>query len=173
MDINSFNLLVLLSIITHIVRTIYEIMKHKKIIVPGKISFVIIFTNMALLWTSWFQLCGLDQNVLTLPSLLHYFGIMLVFAGLIFFLTALFTIKTLETYEGNLITKGIYSRIRHPMYLGFIFWLIGVPIYFGGIFSLIISIPFIINVLFWRYLEEIELLKRFPDYKSYRSKTFF
>jgi protein-S-isoprenylcysteine O-methyltransferase Ste14 len=84
-----------------------------------------------------------------------------------------FTIKTLESYEGDLITKGIYSKIRHPMYFGFILWLIGFPIFFGALFSCILSFLFIVNVLFWRYLEEKELEKRFPSYPDYKKTTIF
>jgi len=93
--------------------------------------------------------------------------------GIISFLMGLYTIKTLESYKGDLITKGIYSKIRHPMYLGFILWLIGFPIFFGALFSLIISFLFIGNVLFWRYLEEKELLERFPTYSAYKKTTLF
>jgi protein-S-isoprenylcysteine O-methyltransferase Ste14 len=100
-------------------------------------------------------------------------GILFVGIGAVIFLTALFTIKTLETYEGDLITKGIYSKIRHPMYLGFILWLIGFPLFYGALFSFFLSLPFIANVLFWRYLEEIELEKRFPSYWDYKKTTIF
>ena len=165
--------LVYLCIIAHIVRLIYEILKHKKVIKASRISFVIIFSNMLLLWTSWFLLCNFDPSSTNLPLILSYIGISLVIIGVIIFLIALFTIKTLETYDGDLITSGIYSRIRHPMYLGFLFWLIGFPLYYGGIYSFILVIPFAINVLFWRQLEELELDKRFADYKLYKMKTLF
>ncbi|MCX6259142.1 MAG: hypothetical protein NTW49_14765, partial [Bacteroidia bacterium] len=82
-------------------------------------------------------------------------------------------IKTLESYEGDLITKGIYSKIRLPMYLGFILSLIGVPIFFGAIFSSILSLLFTANILFWRYLEEKELNKRFTSYMDYKKTTIF
>lgn len=85
----------------------------------------------------------------------------------------MFTIKTLETYNGDLITKGIYFKIRHPMYLGFICWLIGTPIFNGAVFSFTLALIFIANVLFWRHLEEIELEKRFAGYKDYKVKTWF
>ncbi len=158
---------------THIIRAIYEILKHKKIITPNRISFVIIFTNMALLWTSWFMLCKADGSKIYLPELINYSGLLLVIIGLACFLTALFTIKTLESYTGGLITKGIYAKIRHPMYLGFILWLIGFPIFNEAVYSFFISLPFTANVLFWRHLEENELEDRFLDYKDYKKKTFF
>ena len=168
-----FILLVLLCVITHIVRTVYEILKHNNKLVPSKLSFVIVFSNMVVLWISWIVLCSADIYRIKLPDIVNYLGLFLFLIGVIFFLTALFTIKTLETYDGDLITKGIYSKIRHPMYLGFILWLIAAPIFFGSVFSFILSLLFIGNVLFWRYLEELELDKRFPEYKVYKTKTIF
>jgi protein-S-isoprenylcysteine O-methyltransferase Ste14 len=98
---------------------------------------------------------------------------LLAIVCVILFITALLTIKTLENYKGDLITKGVYSKIRHPMYLGFILWSIGFPVYYGALFSFILSFLFIANILFWRYLEEIDLENRFPDYKEYKKKTIF
>ena len=147
MNNQMFLLLVSLCIITHIVRFIYEILKHKRLIKASRFSFIIIFSNMLLLWTSWFLLCSIDPSATNLPLMLRYFGISLAVIGVIIFLTALFTIKTLETYEGDLITNGIYS--------------------------IILAIPFATNVLFWRHLEELELDKRFAAYKLYKKKTFF
>ena len=173
MDKKLFFALVIVCAVTHIIRSIYEILKHKKIINPNKLSFVIVFTNMILLWCSWFVLCSLDAYKITLPVIIHYLGLAICCLGVFTFLMGLFTIKTLESYEGDLITKGIYSKISHPMYLGFILWLIGFPILFGALFSFILSFLFIGNVFFWRDLEEKELEERFPTYKDYRKSTIF
>jgi protein-S-isoprenylcysteine O-methyltransferase Ste14 len=173
MNYPQFFLLVCVCVITHIIRSVYEIMKHKKILQSSTISFVIIFLNMALLWGSWFALCSLDVYKIILPGIVKYLGLLLVIIGLIVFLTALFTIKTLENYVGDLITKGIYSRIRHPMYLGFILWSFGMPLFYGAYLSFILAILFIVNILFWRQLEEIDLSKRFSGYNDYKSKTLF
>lgn len=173
MNHNLFFILVLICTFTHVVRTVYEVLKHKKLLVPGKLSFVIVFTNMALLWMSWFALCSQDIYKIQYAEVYHYFGILLALMGGLAFFTALFTIKTLESYDGDLITKGIYSKIRHPMYLGFICWLIGFPFLFGALFSFFLSLLFIVNVLFWRSLEEIELEKRFPSYRDYKKTTLF
>jgi protein-S-isoprenylcysteine O-methyltransferase Ste14 len=128
---------------------------------------------MLVLWISWYLLCSADSFKLTLPSIISYLGLLLFIVGVFLFLAALFTIKSLETYVGDLITTGVYSRIRHPMYLAFILWLLGLPIYFGSIYSFALVFLFIANVLFWRHLEELELGKRFPGYKDYKKKTFF
>ena len=173
MKVPSFNILVLLCVVANIIRLGYEVLKHKKLLVPNRISFVIILTSMLVLWFSWYLLCSLDPSRNTLPTILSYLGFSLFIIGVILFLTALFTIKSLETYSGDLITKGIYSMIRHPMYLAFILWLIGLPIYFGGMFSFALAILFITNILLWRHWEELELLERFAGYNAYRKTTIF
>src|SRR5665648_251291 len=173
MNNNQFFILVLICSFTHVVRSGYEVLKHKKLLIPGKFYFAIIFTNMAVLWMSWFALCSQDICKIHYAEVYHYFGILLALTGGLAFFTALFRIKTLESYDGDLITKGIYSKIRHPMYLGFICWLIGFPVYFGALFPFFLSLLFIVNVLFWRSLEEIELEKRFPSYQHYKKTTLF
>jgi protein-S-isoprenylcysteine O-methyltransferase Ste14 len=165
--------LISICIITHVIRSIYEILKHKKMLKASKITFVIVFTNMTLLWVSWFLLCTNDIHKFEPAGIVKIIGISAFGMGLAIFLIALFTIKSLESYEGDLITKGIYSKIRHPMYLGFILWLIGFPLIFGAFTSLILSLIFIVNILFWRYLEEKELKERFPSYNDYKKKTIF
>jgi protein-S-isoprenylcysteine O-methyltransferase Ste14 len=173
MDTRWFYILVVLCISTHIVRLIYEVLKSNEKIRPGKLSFAIIFTNMMLLWMSWFALCSLDTYTIGLPGVLRYAGLGFVGLGMLLFFVALFTMKTLESYEGDLITTGIYSKIRHPMYAGFILWLIGFPVFHGALFSFFLSFLFIANVLFWKHLEEKELEVRFPGYRDYRKTTLF
>jgi protein-S-isoprenylcysteine O-methyltransferase Ste14 len=173
MEKNIFIDSVIVCLAAHMIRSVYEIAKHKQIVKPNKVSFVIIFTTMGLLWATWFTLCSLDLPRMNLPDIIRYAGMSLVGIGVLIFLTALFTIKTLETYEGDLITKGIYSKIRHPMYLGFILWLIGLPMFYGGMYSFFLLVPFIANVLLWRHLEDAELVKRFPLYQQYKNVTIF
>lgn len=173
MNKNMFVILTGICVLTHIVRTVYEILKHRKRLVPDKYSFIVVFTNMIVLWVSWFLLCSKDEFRIDLPPLINYFGLGLVVMGVLLFLTALSTIKSLETYDGDLITHGVYSRIRHPMYLAFILWLIGMPLFYGGGFSMAIALLFIGNVLFWRHLEEMELVTRYSGYREYRNRTIF
>lgn len=168
-----FVILIILCTITHIIRTVYEILKHKKMLKPNNLSFIIVLINMLLLWASWFALCSLDIYRIALPDIIRYLGISFVGLGIIIFLTSLYTIKALESYDGDLITHGIYSKVRHPMYLGFILWLTGMPVYFGGLISFTLCIVFIVNVLYWRHLEEKELENRFPAYKEYKKTTIF
>jgi protein-S-isoprenylcysteine O-methyltransferase Ste14 len=168
-----FFALAIVCTITHIIRFIYEILKHKQALKPGKLSFTVIFINMIVLWSSWVLLCRFDIYKVNFPDIVRFTGISLSGLGVIIFFTGLLTIKTLESYDGDLITTGIYSIIRHPMYLAFILWLIGFPVCFGSAFSMILSLPFIVNILYWRFLEEKELKNRFPAYTDYKKSTIF
>jgi protein-S-isoprenylcysteine O-methyltransferase Ste14 len=173
MDKKLFFELTIVCAVTHIIRTVYEILKHRKVLEASKLTFVIMFINMLILWVSWVFLCRHDIFKVSLPLFLRYLGLVLWCLGIITFLMGLLTIKTLESHEGDLITKGIYAKIRHPMYFGFILWLIGFPTFFGALFSFFLSFLFIGNVLFWRKLEEKELEERFATYKDYRKSTIF
>jgi protein-S-isoprenylcysteine O-methyltransferase Ste14 len=173
MNSKTFAVMLAICVITHVIRFAYEILKHAKILKPRKLTFAFIFLDMFVLWSSWFTLCSIDVFRMNLPGVIRILGLSVFFIGVILFFVALFTIKTFETYAGDLITKGIYSKIRHPMYLGFIFWSIGFPLYHGAIYPFSLSFLFIANILFWRHLEEIELEERFPDYKNYKAKTLF
>ena len=173
MEGKIFLIAVIVCITCNIIRFLYEILKHKKIIKANQFTLMIIFTNMALLWVSWVLLCINDMHRIELFDIIRYLGISIVGIGLVVFLMALFTIKTFESYEGDLITNGIFSKLSHPMYFGFILWLIGLPIYFGALYAFILAFVFIANVLFWRYLEEKELVERFSSYMDYKKTTIF
>ncbi len=96
-----FLIAVIVCIICNIIRFIYEILKHKKIIKANQFTLVVIFTNMALLWVSWVLLCANDIHRIELTNIIRYIGISFVGIGLIIFLMALFLIKTFESYEGD------------------------------------------------------------------------
>jgi protein-S-isoprenylcysteine O-methyltransferase Ste14 len=169
-----FYLFLTVGFITHIIRSIFEILKLKKIINPESRSlYIFMFCNMALLWISWFIMCPFDPYKLIIRPVLKYFGFILCISGLVFFFLSLFKIKTFENYKGELITYGIYKYIRHPMYLSFIFWLIGYPLYTEGLFSLIVAPLLALNVIFWKKNEEKMLIKVYPEYNEYIKRTFF
>ena len=170
---NVFVVVVVVWILTHLARDVYEVLKDREILRPDRTTFLVMFSNMALLWLSWCLLCALDPYRLDFPDAIRYAGIALFGIGVVLFVVGLLTLGTLESYENDLVTRGIYSRIRHPMYLAFILWLIGLPLSFGGLFSFILSPIFIANVLLWRYFEEKELEQRFVSYKEYKRVTLF
>jgi protein-S-isoprenylcysteine O-methyltransferase Ste14 len=74
----------------------------------------------------------------------------------------------------HLITKGVYSRTRHPMYLGLILIHVGFPLGVGSLLTLSSIIIWIPLIVLWKHWEEENLEKKFgKEYSEYKRRTFF
>lgn len=114
---------------------------------------------------------------LALPNTWHGVGIFLAVLGFVLSIMGAITLKNmLSPYispspKGELITTGIYRRIRHPIYLGILIFLFGFTLIFGSVSKFII---FLIAVIFFvkKALEEERLLlHRYPKYSNYKQRT--
>jgi protein-S-isoprenylcysteine O-methyltransferase Ste14 len=110
------------------------------------------------------------------PRQLAFVGIPLAVVGALGFIWAARTLgKSLTPYprpreSGELVLRGPYRFVRHPIYVsGFLFFL-GV----GFSSSLPATIGALaLGALWWRKaaVEEAHLLARFPEYEDYRSRV--
>jgi protein-S-isoprenylcysteine O-methyltransferase Ste14 len=166
-----FFALVAVCALTHVARDVYEVLKRKQVLKLNRTMFLVMFANMALLWASWSVLSERDPYRLAIPDVLRYAGLALFVAGVALFLVG--TLRTLESEDNDLVTRGIYSKIRHPMYLAFMLWLVGLPLFYGGVVSFALAPLFIANVLLWRNIEERQLERRFVAYREYKRATLF
>jgi protein-S-isoprenylcysteine O-methyltransferase Ste14 len=75
------------------------------------------------------------------------------------------------TKNMDLVTSGIYKFIRHPMYLSVL--LVGISFVIADPKPLILLVWMIllINLHLKMDIEEINLIKTFPEYKEYRNST--
>lgn len=72
----------------------------------------------------------------------------------------------------KIVTTGIFSKIRHPMYLGLILAFFGVSIAWGVIWMLIPSVIFSLLAVLIALKEEEYLLQKFGDqYREYMQKV--
>ncbi|MFH1115963.1 MAG: methyltransferase [Pseudomonadota bacterium] len=74
--------------------------------------------------------------------------------------------------SGTLVTSGIYSLIRHPMYTGVIMMFLGYLLFFGSMFSVPLWLTFTLLYLIKSVKEERILADRFPEYDQYRKQTW-
>ncbi len=163
----------LVCCLCNLIRTIYEILKYKGIIKGDKgFLFIIIIFNMVGLFSSWLYMSKNDPYKITINNLIKYTGIFIFISGLTLFILSIVKLKGFSD-KGQLRQKGIYSKIRHPMYYGAILWMVGVSIYNGSYVTLLISIIFILNILLWRGLEEKVLERKYVEYKEYKKITWF
>ena len=71
-----------------------------------------------------------------------------------------------------LVQKGPYSKVRHPMYSGFLTMVLGSALAYGRLLGVAISIAFIAGFCFKALLEESILTKRYGSaYQEYKAKT--
>jgi len=70
-----------------------------------------------------------------------------------------------------LITKGIYSYIRHPIYSGFIFFSCGTALLVGNFLSISVAILSLGFYYFKSSYEEKKLIEAYSDYIEYRKGT--
>ncbi len=74
--------------------------------------------------------------------------------------------------SGTLITGGVYSRIRHPMYTGVIIGLLGYVLFFGSTFFLPVWLAIVLLYVIKAVKEERILADKYPDYEQYRMRTW-
>jgi|SRR5271155_901363 len=73
--------------------------------------------------------------------------------------------------EQKVISTGPYAFVRHPMYIGALAMLSGVPLALGSWWGLLTIIP-ITLVIVWRLLDEEQFLaKKLSGYSEYRNKV--
>ena len=74
----------------------------------------------------------------------------------------------------SLVTKGMYSRMRHPIYYGMLLAYVGFPLAAGSMLTLASSFVWLGFIIIWIFWEEKGLLKRFgKEYVEYKKKTVF
>lgn len=138
----------------------------------------VIQITFSLFFVSAFIISGLDRRfgwsnispyMILLANIVSLFGYLIV---IIVFKQNSYASRVVEVENSQkVISTGIYSIIRHPMYLGVIIMWIPIPIALGSYWALIpiATIPF---SLVLRILnEESVLIRELPGYKEYCQKT--
>jgi protein-S-isoprenylcysteine O-methyltransferase Ste14 len=74
----------------------------------------------------------------------------------------------------KLVTTGIYSKIRHPMYIGLVLLHIGFPLIWKSFTACLSTILWASIIAVWTGFEERNLLRRFGQrYIEYKRQTWF
>ncbi|MGA2668400.1 MAG: isoprenylcysteine carboxylmethyltransferase family protein [Ignavibacteria bacterium] len=144
-------------------------------ITKGRIFTVIQFTlGFIIIVSSFFEYNSYKRTQIPVINII---SIILIVACGVIMITAftnfnqLITANPVPRDSAKLRTGGIYSVVRHPMYLGALLGLIGFSLYYTAYYTtllnILISFFFVIKINF----EEKQLLKKYPEYSSYQTKT--
>jgi protein-S-isoprenylcysteine O-methyltransferase Ste14 len=105
-------------------------------------------------------------------------GICLMIPGLTLWLVAQFQLGdsfSVQPKARHLVTHGIYSRIRNPIYVFSPVFLVGMMLFFGWPELLLLVLSAIVVMQLFRARAEAKVLEeKFGDeYREYRRKTWF
>jgi protein-S-isoprenylcysteine O-methyltransferase Ste14 len=127
---------------------------------------------MFFMWASWGFMAFSDPVKMNIFAGIKYLGLVMFVIGVVFFVLAEKT-KSGVSDKGSLVTEGVYSRIRHPMYLGQLLMAVGLPVFAQGFVTLCLSVVWIAQLIFWKFFEERQLIAKYPEYQDYKKRTWF
>lgn len=73
----------------------------------------------------------------------------------------------------RVVSEGPYRFVRHPMYVGTLFYGIGAPLYLGSFWALIPGMALVIMIVIRTALEDRTLQEELPGYREYAQKVRF
>lgn len=119
----------------------------------------------------------LPGGVHALPTALAPWGLVLMAAAIVLILEAKrdlresFRVHPAPGANARLVRDGIYARLRHPMYVAAILFVVGFALRSGDAYSVAAAA---LNVVFYALkarFEERLLSARYPDYAAYRREA--
>lgn len=112
------------------------------------------------------------------PIEVRWMGALLCAAGLLMMAAALaamgrvMQVSPIPKDEGRLVTRGVYRRLRHPMYTAIVLVVIGLTLRAPSLLVAVAGIALITLLLAKASFEERLLVARYPDYPEYRRRTW-
>jgi len=73
--------------------------------------------------------------------------------------------------QSELVSDGVFKYMRHPIYTGIVVSMLAWSLSKQSIYQVLISLLVLLLFYFKSTYEEEQLLKKFPEYRSYMSKT--
>ena len=131
-----------------------------------------------LMFVTGFILAGLDYRFkwLQLPPIVSYIAIGSFILGYIMWAIVLkhntFLSRTIKVEAGqNVIDKGLYGVVRHPMYFATIILFLSMPLILGSLVSFFVFLLYPILIIFRIINEEKYLEENLIGYAEYKKKV--
>ena len=120
-----------------------------------------------------------EKQIIQVNPFSYFVGFLIIIIALIILLAAIKDLgRNLSPFprpikNSNLVTKGIYRFIRHPMYYSVIFISFGVFLIKLSIYHLFLSISLSLVIKFKIALEEQYLNNKYKNYIIYKNEVKF
>jgi protein-S-isoprenylcysteine O-methyltransferase Ste14 len=141
----------------------------------------VFMATLVVIWHGWLVLMALDAKrwgISHVPEWLNMVGAVLIAVGLfVVWLTfrensfAAPVVKIQNERGHRVISTGPYGIVRHPMYVGAVVYLLGMPLLLGSWLGLLV-LPLIVGALVVRiFIEEATLREGLPGYGEYAARV--
>ena len=176
-DISPLNLVLIaagsvLCLLSYLLRLATHVLSYRR---SGEvISFRLILILTFLGYFGWGYWSGADPVKMNIPSSVSVpVGATLAALGM-----GLFLYSELKKHgvgdQDQLVTTGIYSKIRHPMYIGLVLLHIGFPLVARSFVACLSTVLWAAIICVWTNFEEKNLERRFGQrYIDYKRQTWF
>ena len=156
------------------IRDAYELLKRShRVDATNATVFSVVLTSMCVMWLCWFAIGALSPTRFEMPSFVRWAGIGALLVGTAVSVGGMWQLGGVENID-HLVRAGLFSKVRHPMYVGFILWILGWCAWMAAPANLLLAPLGIASVLWWRALEESELALRYGgEFLAYRASTWF
>jgi len=141
---------------------------------------ILVFLQFFIISLHFFQLKFVPQKqIIQVSSFSYFLGFLFIIISFIILLVSIKDLgRNLSPFprpinNSNLVTKGIYRFMRHPMYYSLMLISFGVFIIKPSIYYLFLSISLALIIKFKIALEEQYLNKKFKNYLLYKSEVKF
>ena len=108
---------------------------------------------------------------------LEYVGIAMIAIGVVTLFAGFrglgksLTANPVPNEDGVLVTKGIYSIVRHPIYLGLLIITLGLVVSSGVWAQIIVWIALAVLLVYKMHWEEVLLTAKYKGYAEYMTKV--
>ena len=147
-----------------------------KVFIKASYELILVFLQFFIIFLHFFQLELLpNKQIIQINNISYFLGILIIIIASIFILIAIKDLgRNLSPFprpkgKSNLVTKGIYRFVRHPMYYSLIIISFGVFLTKLSIYHLCLTITLALLIKFKIILEEQYLKNKFKNYFLYKN----
>lgn len=135
---------------------------------------VVLFFALIMALIAHYSVIDFSAFILYLTVSLVTIGCVFCIAGLVSFRLASTTVNPSKPEQAtNLVTSGVYRFSHNPMYVGFVFILLGWGIWLSSLWALLCVTGFIAYLTLFQIIPEERALTRLfgEDYTQYKNKV--